>query len=266
MSTATAVPPMDLGSTPQVPLTRLARVEARKALDTRAGRWFAASILGLVVVVEVIYSFAAHDGDRDLNDYLPIAAAILGYFLPILVIMLVTSESSQRNGLITFTLEPQRSRVVRAKFMAGVVLTLGMLVLAFVLAVLGTVLGMAKGGSPSWSVGGHLLLNAFLLSQLIGVFVGFALAMLIMNTAGAIVAYFAYTFILPVAVGILSALSSGFDKAAPWIDFNTAQSPLIGGDYTPSGEQWAQILVTGVIWLVIPLSLGIGRLLRIEFK
>ena len=36
--------------------------------------------------------------------------------------------------------------------------------------------------------------------------------------------------------------------------------------YTPTGEEWAQIATSGTIWLVIPLALGIWRLLRIEFK
>ena len=40
-------------------------------------------------------------------DFIQIPGAVLGYFLPIVVIMLVTSEASQRNGLVTFTLEPQ---------------------------------------------------------------------------------------------------------------------------------------------------------------
>ncbi len=53
---------------------------------------------------------------------------------------------------------------------------------------------------------------------------------------------------------------------APWIDFNTAQLPLFEGDYIPNGEEWAQLAVTGTIWLIIPLFLGIQRLLRIEFK
>ena len=34
----------------------------------------------------------------------------------------------------------------------------------------------------------------------------------------------------------------------------------------PNGEEWAQLAVTGTIWLIIPLFLGIQRLLRIEFK
>ncbi len=266
MSTATAPLSLDVAGTARVPLTRLVKVEMRKALDTRAGRWLVIGILGLVVVIEVIYAFVANDGDKDLQDFIQIPGAVLGYFLPIVVIMLVTSESSQRNGLVTFTLEPRRSRIVVAKFLAGIVLALGVMVLAVVLALLGTLLGIVTGSDPSWSLDGGLVFNALFLSTLIGIFVGFALSMLIMNTAGAIVAYFAYTLILPTAVGILSAISDGFEKVAPWIEFNTAQTPLISSPYSPTGEEWAQIATSGFIWLVIPLVLGIWRLMRIEFK
>jgi len=268
MSATAAVPhgSLDVSSTDQVSMLTLAKVEIRKALDTRAGFWFVIAILGLVVLAEVIYSFAADDTDKNFQDYLQIPGGILGYFLPIIIIMLVTSEQSQRNGLVTFTLEPRRPRVVLAKLVAGVTLAVGVMVLASVLAVAGTVFGMVTGASPEWSVDGNLLFNGFVLSNLIGVFIGFAIAMLIMNTPGAIVAYFAYSLILPIAVGILGALITSFEDVAPWIEFNTAQTPLFTGDYTPTGEQWAQILVTGTIWLVIPLCIGIWRLLRIEFK
>jgi len=247
-------------------MSRLAKVEFRKSLDTPARFRFTLTILALVAVVMVIYSFAADDTMKDFADYLPIAGGVLGYFVPILIIMLVTSEASQRNGLVTFTLEPQRSRVVIAKFLAGVGLAVCVMIAGFVLAALGTLLGTALGGTGEWSVDGNLVFNGFVLANLIGVFIGFAIAMLIMNTAGAIVGYFAYSLILPIAVGILSALSSGFEKVAPWIEFNTAQMPLFSGDYTPTGEEWAQILVSGTIWLILPLALGIWRLLRIEFK
>lgn len=266
MSTTAAFGQIDVSSTPHVPMTRLTAVEFRKALDTRAGRWFAVSILALVLVVEVIYALAAEEGSKDLGDFLSIAGGVLGYFLPILVIMLVTSEASQRNGLVTFTLEPRRSRVVVAKFLAGIALAVGVMVMGAVLAVLGTLLGAATGGTPEWSVDGNLLFNGFVLANVIGVFIGFAIAMLLMNTPAAIVGYFAYSLILPIAVGILSALSDGFEKVAPWIEFNTAQMPLFSGDYTPTGEEWAQLAVAGTIWLIVPLTLGIIRLLRIEFK
>ena len=79
---------------------------------------------------------------------------VLGYFLPIIIIMLVTSEASQRNGLVTFTLEPKRSRVVVAKFVAGLLLAAAVMVLAFLLAVLGTLLGAADrrlSGVVAWT-------------------------------------------------------------------------------------------------------------------
>ena len=266
MSAVTAPMDLDVTSTPAVPMLRLAKVEFRKALDTRAGRWLVISILGLAVVVAVIYALAAPDTDKDLTDFMLVAGGTIGYFVPIIVIMLVTSEASQRNGLVTFTLEPQRSRVVLAKFMAGLGLALSVMVIALLVAVLGTAFGSLTGGSPDWSINGDLFFSGYVVSNLIGVFVGFALSMLIMNTPGAIVAYFAYTIILPTAVGILSALSDTFEDIAPWIEFNTAQVPLVDGDFSPTGEEWAQIATSGFIWLIIPLALGIWRLLRIEFK
>jgi ABC-type transport system involved in multi-copper enzyme maturation permease subunit len=257
---------IDINANPPVPMSRLVQVEARKAMDTRAGRWFAVSIIALVLVVEVIYALVADDADKNYGDFLSIAGGVLGYFLPILIIMLVTSEASQRNGLVTFTLEPRRPRVVVAKFVAGLVLAVGVMVMGAVMALIGTFIGIATGASPEWSVDANLFFNGFVLANVIGVFIGFAIAMLLMNTAAAIVGYFAYSLILPIAVGILSALSSGFEKVAPWIEFNTAQTPLFMGDYQPSGEEWAQIAVSGTIWLIVPLVLGTLRLLRIEFK
>lgn len=266
MSTAPMTPTLDISATPPTPLSRLVGVEFRKAIDTRAGFWFAVSIVGLVLVVLSIYTLAAPDEAKNFEDLLGVAGGALGYFLPILIIMLVTGEQSQRNGLVTFTLEPRRSRVVVAKFVAGVLLSAVVMVLATVLALACTALAALSGASPAWSVDGNLLFNAFVLGNLIGILVGFALAMLLMNTPAAIVSYFAYSLILPIAVGILAAMSETFDDIAPWVEFNTAQIPLFTGDYQPSGEEWAQIATTGFIWLVVPLALGIYRLLRIEFK
>jgi ABC-2 type transport system permease protein len=266
MTTTSPPLPIDVNATEQVPMSRLATVELRKALDTRAGRWFAGSIVLLVLLVLTIYALAAGDTEKNYEDFIAIAGFVLGYFLPILIIMLVTSEASQRNGLVTFTLEPRRPRIVVAKLLAGLILGACVMVLAALMAVIATLFGSLTGGTPEWSVDGNLLFNGFVLANAIAVLIGFAIATLLMNTPAAIVVYFVYSLILPTAIGILSELSDGFDKVAAWIDFNTAQIPLFEGDYTPNGEEWAQLAVTGTIWLLIPLTLGIIRLLRIEFK
>ena len=251
--------------TDPVPLSRLVKVELRKTFDTRAGRWFTISILGLCVVTMLVAAFLFPADQHDFRSMLRNVGGVLGYFLPIVLIMLVTSEYSQRTGLVTFTLEPNRGRVVGAKFIAGVILGLVVLALGAVIAAAGVVLASAGGTDPTWNVGLQEVWN-FALGNLIGVFIGFALGMLLMNSAAAIVIYFVYTFIVPTVFGIIGFYVGWFEDLTPWIEFNTAQVPLFDGDYRASGEEWAQIATSGTIWLVIPFVIGLVRLLRAEVK
>jgi ABC-2 type transport system permease protein len=256
---------MDVSQDRPVPFGRLVAVETRKAFDTRAGRWFSVAILGLVLVATVVGVLAFPEGEQDYVAMMSMAGGILGYFLPVLMILLVTSEWTQRTGLATFTLEPRRPRVVRAKIAAGLSVAAAALVLSAGIAAIGVALSPVNGGEAVWNLDRTVLQN-FVLTSLIGVLVGFMLAMLLRNSPAAIVGYFAYTLILPTVVGILSELVGWFEKAAPWIEFNTAQMPLISGDFRPTGEEWAQIAVTGTIWLVIPFAVGVWRLVRAEVK
>lgn len=260
-----SAPAIDL-QRPSIPLSRLVAVEARKVFDTRASRWFSLSILGIVLVVVVLQAFVFVDGLQDLETFLAFAGNVLGYFLPIVLIMLVTSEWSQRTALVTFTLEPRRGRVVAAKLIAGLLLSFAAFALSFLLALLGTFLASSvRGLDVSWSVEGEVIRN-FLIGNTIVVLVGFAIAMLVMNTPAAIVGYFAYTFIVPVVANILGSFVDWFGDLVPWIEFNTAQTALFTGDGSLTGEEWAQLATSGTIWLVIPLVLGILRLLRREVK
>ena len=81
--------------------------------DTRAGFWLMASlgIAGLVSTVATIM-FAP---DSSLT-YYTFAKAIgfpMTVILPIIAVLAITSEWSQRTGLTTFTLVPHRGRVIR---------------------------------------------------------------------------------------------------------------------------------------------------------
>ncbi|MEH3067927.1 MAG: ABC transporter permease [Aeromicrobium erythreum] len=268
MSTTTA-PAVSIDTDrPGIPLTRLVGVEVRKSFDTRAGRWLSISILGLCAVVMLVIAFLVTDGGefQDFPFFIQAMGGTLGYFLPIIAIMLVTSEWGQRTGLVTFTLEPRRPRVVAAKLLAGLIISVGVMLLSAVLAAIGTFLASSvRGVDVSWSITGHEIFN-FAVSNLIGVLIGFAVAMLLMNTAAAIVGYFVYTLVLPIVVGIVGGLVEWFGDLAPWIELNTALVPLFTGDFDPTGEEWARIATAGTIWLVLPLGFGIYRLLRSEVK
>lgn len=261
----TSAPAPGRTASPGIPLSRLARVELRKVLDTRAGRWFTASILGLVVLVAAVGVAAFPESDQDYVSMLSLTGGVLGYFLPVLTILLVTSEWTQRTALATFSLEPRRGRVVAAKMLAGGGLALAVLVIGAVLAAGATAASPIDGGSAVWNLGfGELA--SFVIVALASVAIGFMLALLLRNSAAAIVGYFVYTLILPTIIGVLSALLGWVEDLAPWVDLNTALTPFSFGDLRPDGQEWAQLGVTVVLWLVLPISVGVWRLLRTEVK
>ncbi|MGI8577788.1 MAG: ABC transporter permease [Nocardioidaceae bacterium] len=259
-TTMTAPTTIDLGSTRRVSMTRLIEVELRKLIDTRAGRWLLI-IIGLVTAAAVvIFLFAAHPADLTYGNFVDVTATPQGILLPVLGILAVTTEFTQRTELVTFTLEPNRMRVVVAKFVAAIVLGVAAAVLALAVAALGNVLGMAlHSGAGGWSFGAGGVRDVFTL-QLMGIVQGVAFGMLFMNTAVAIVAFFVVPIVWSVLFNVVSALSG----AAPWIDLGTAQTPLQSHDMT--GSSWVHLLVAGSIWIVVPLVLGVLRLLRHEVK
>jgi ABC-2 type transport system permease protein len=94
--------------------------------------------------------------------------------------------------------------------------------------------------------------------------VGFMLGVLIRSSAGAIVAYFVYSFLLPTLSMLLASSQAWFKDLQPWVDFNFAQSALYNGSLT--AQQWAHLGVTGVIWLVVPTVVGVAMVLRSEVR
>jgi len=71
-------------------------------------------------------------------------------------------------------------------------------------------------------------------------------------------------FVLPIAFSVLANIVPKIQDAAPWIDLGTAQGPLF--DHTMAGDDWAQLALTSLWWIVIPLVACVWRLLRSEVK
>lgn len=262
--TATATEPRStMTSEPGVPMSRLIKVELRKLVNTRSGFWLVVSMAIIAFVIMAAMLIFSNEEDLSFGGIFGLMNIPTGFLLPVLAILLVTSEWSQRTGLVTFTLEPKRSRVVVAKLITSVVAALGAVVVALALAALGTVLAGAFRGGPagSWDMTVAGVANSALL-QLLALLSGFAFGMLIMNSAAAIVLY----FVLPTVWSILGQVVPWLrENVQEWGDFALAQFPLQSGEWATSGE-WARLAVSGTIWLVIPLILGIWRLLRSEVK
>ena len=105
----------------------------------------------------------------------------------------------------------------------------------------------------------------FVILQEIGMLTGFAFAALLLNSPAAIVLFMVYSFVLPGLFEIGASLIGWFEDLRPWIDFAMAQSPLFDGSGMDS-KDWAYFAVSGFIWLVLPLVIGVWRVLRAEVK
>src|SRR4029079_13819138 len=93
---------------------------------------------------------------------------------------------------------------------------------------------------------------------------GFTLGVLFRNSAAAIVGYFVYAMVLPTLSALLAGAQGWYADAQPWVDFQWNQTGLFDGGYGPT--EWAQLLVTGTIWLLLPLAFGLWRVLRRESR
>jgi ABC-2 type transport system permease protein len=266
MSTATAVGTLDVSQTPRVPFGRLVKVELRKLADTRAGRWLLISIAAVTVLVLIIQLAVVlgQDLHPKFLDFLQGMNTPMGILLPVLGVLSVTSEWSQRTAMVTFTLEPSRVRIVAAKFVSILIIAPSALAVGLVLAMLGNVLyGAMSGNEVVWGNPGKAA-ALYLLLYVIGMASGFALGALFLNSPAGIVFYVVYSFVLSIPFEIAAQLMDWFESLRPWIDFNFAQSPLI--DNNISGNEWGHLATSGFIWLVVPLAIGIWRIRRAEVK
>ncbi len=250
---------------PGIPFPRLVKVELRKMFNTRSGFWLGASII--IIATLAVLSVIAFVPDEGIT-YEFFGGALgtpMALLLPIVAILLVTSEWSQRTGLTTFALVPHRGAVIGAKAAASVIVAIVSMAIAFAIAALGNVVGAAVNGlDPVWNLDVQDIL-LFVLGNIFGLMIGFMFGVLFRNPAAAIVAYLVYSFVLPGILALLAALQDWFADLQPWVDFGAAQAPLIS-DGSLDGEQWAQLGTSGLIWFVIPLAFGIWSVLRSEVK
>jgi len=234
-------------------LTRLSAVELRKMVDTRAGFWLLVGIVLLTIVLVVARVFSKN-GDHSLTGLFVDPLQAPSTFLPVIGILLVSSEWSQRTALVTFSLVPRRLRVLSAKMFAGIALSLLAFCLTVVMAAIAVPFASHPARSdiwalPAWLVGQQLLL--LVTSMVMGIAFGAAF----LSSAPAIVLY----FVLPIGFMALFHVS-WLEFIARWFDASRTLTPM--ADHALSGTEWAHAGATLAIWLVVPLTIGAWRIAR----
>jgi ABC-2 type transport system permease protein len=236
-------------------LGRLVAVELRKMVDTRAGFWLQvamAALTAVVVVVRLLVGDAAHHTFRFVLDAGLQPAAVL---LPVLGILLVTSEWSQRTGLITFALVPARSRVLGAKLIASLLLATAMLAISVAVVAAGVLIS-SPGVEGTWSDAAPLI-GQSAVNLTAGMVVGVALGAILLAPAPALVLRFA----LPTSLWAVLSLPV-FSGVGPWVDYARALGQTTQD--VMSASQWAHAGASLAIWMVLPLLIGVWRITRRE--
>jgi ABC-2 type transport system permease protein len=237
-------------------LPRLAAVELRKSADTRAGFWLLLVIVLLAVALVVLQLVFGEELDGNFSPLVSSAVQVISVVLPVLGILLVTSEWSQRTGLTTFALVPHRERIIVAKTIGATILALFAVAACVVVAAIGNAIA---GGD--WDLGlGEL--GRYTLFELITMLGGLAFGLAFMNSALAIVMY----FVIPIGWSILGETISALDKPADWLDLSRPMTTLADSATAMTGTDWAQLATASAVWVGLVLAIGLVRLMRTELK
>jgi ABC-2 type transport system permease protein len=237
-------------------MARLTRVELRKMFDTRSGFWLPICV-GLAAIATVLITvLTGPDINHTFAHVLGNAVIPTAILLPLIGVLLVTGEFSQRTALTTFTLVPSRARVMVAKLSASVVCSVVALAFCVVVAAAATALHPATDpGVSAWSL--HLVLIPQSLVYLATAMItGVAFGAALLVSAPAIVIY----LLLPTVWSVLTNSISGLNGVANWLEAGQTLDPLTR--HALGATDWLQAGATLAVWMVLPLAIGWWRVMR----
>ena len=232
---------------------RLTRIELRKMLDTRSGLWFSVAIAAITLVTVIITALVKGGHDATLARLFNNSVEPAAILLPVLGVLLVCGEWSQRTVLTTFTLVPNRSRVLQAKLAASIVVAFAAFAICLACSVILGELLPAPGGAGSLSI---VVLAQGLVFLTATMVIGVAFGAAIMLSAPAIVIYLA----LPTAWDALSSTIHPLKTLSHWLAIGPTLGPLATHSF--SATDWAHAGTTLALWMVLPLVVGVSRFAR----
>ena len=125
----------------RIPFTRVLQVELIKMFDTRSGFWLMVGIAASALIATGAVIAFAPDDQITYDNFGAAIGVPMVFLLPVMAILSVTSEWSQRSGLTTFTLVPNRSRVLAAKAIVAMAVGAVSISVALAIGALGNLIG-----------------------------------------------------------------------------------------------------------------------------
>ncbi len=120
-----------------------------------------------------------------------------------------------------------------------------------------------NGVDPVWDIPAWIFAQIVLANE-IGMVLGFMLGLLFRNSPAAIVGYFVINLVLPNLSSLLADTQEWWADHAGWFDVNQTRFLLFDENLT--GQEWLQLGVTSLIWIAVPIALGIRMVMRSEVK
>jgi ABC-2 type transport system permease protein len=228
--------------------TRLVNVELRKMVDTRSGFWLPIGVAAITLITVLISALVHHGHEATLAHLFRNSLMPASFLLPVLGILLVCGEWTQRTTLATFTLVPNRGRVLSAKLAASLVFSVGAFIVCLACsAVFAELVGNAPGGAGGIPLA---ILAQGLLFLMTSMMIGVAFGAAILVSAPGVVLY----LLLPTIWNALAGAIHALESIGNWLALGNTYSNL--PQETLSGTQWAQVGTTLALWLAVPLAIG----------
>ena len=260
MTTTTIASTVDpTGTVPIRPqrFSTLLGVEVRKQVDTRSGRALLGVTVGAVVALLVWKLLHTSEIPPSFVNYTQSTRATITTLLPVVGLLAMTSEWTQRTALTTFTISPRRGRVIAAKFAAALLLAMVVMVVCMLLTAGATALGgrIEPGGMGFDHLAEQLWSTT--IATVCQVVMGAAFGALIPITAVALGVF----FLAPTVWAVLGP--AVLQDQARWLDVFEAYSRIASSE---PGRHLPQTLTAIAAWVVVPLVVGVHRSLRREVK
>ncbi len=215
-------------------------------------------LAGAITVLFVAVSLTtAAPADRTFLRLIGAAARPLNLLLPVLGIVVITSEWTRRTAATSYTLMPVRRRVLLAQVYAVLITGLVAIALGVGLAALAAL----TGGNRAWAEFGVGTVACLALAQFISLLQGAAFGLLFLDLSAAILSYFA----VPACINLLCSLWTPLAGAQPWFDLWVVRQRFVGA--VPIGpEQWFHLATSTGLWVVLPVVVGVVRLHRVDIN
>lgn len=240
-------------------IVRQVGVELRAALDTRAPRWaFASFVVGSVAFCLLVPSSLR----GPYKDF--VASVSLG--LPLLVgalaVVIFTADWTTRAALVTFVLTPDRRRVILARYLGVIVLTISSLVVIHVLAAAVFVLVRPGAIRSLFSPDVAVQFWAMTATTVASALTAMAVGGLVLRTVPAILVAVFAPFLVTLGLAAVPVLLEWLNPYAfaSWLAVPTTRWTVASSEHVGLGPAIASF----ALWTAVPLVLGWLRQMRAE--